>query len=331
MAKRTLGLDIGSRYVSVYLEGRGVIATESNRIALDVNTKEAVAYGNEAESMARRTPGSVLLINPLFEGNISDHDGMVMVLDEIFSGIGISKPDIILALGTETHDAEKRTLGTMLAELGARSVSYINKPTACALGSELDLADNRSMITLNIGAGITNVGLIKGCVTRFEQAVRYGCNKLDAAVAAYIKRELSATVDEDTLAGIRRKVGSVHSSCDMGETRFSGRDAVTGLPVTMSITSEETRVIMLPIANYICKVVSALYNGLPGEVRADIEKRGILLSGGGALTGGIDALLRESTGLPVTVSSAPLDCVINGIGIAIENRNVFDLLIKELV
>ena len=330
MAKRTIGLDIGSRNIVVYLEGRGIIVNESNRIALDINTKEAVSYGHEAAGLARRTPGSVLLMNPIFEGNISDHDGVMMILDEIFRGIGISKPEIILAIGAETHDAEKRALAAMLMELGAKNVYYINKPTACALGSDLDLSNNRSMISLNIGAGITNVGLIKGCVTRFEQSVRYGCNKLDAAVAAFLRRERGVAVSEETLSDIRKNVGSVHESFDEGEYGIVGRDLVTGLPVSLTISSAETREVMLPIAEYICKVVAALHNRLPSEVRNDVTGRGLLLSGGGALTGGIDKLLEEKTGLPVTLSPRPIDCVIDGIGVAIENREVFDVLIKEI-
>ncbi len=330
MAKKMIGLDIGSRNIVVYLEGRGIVVNESNRIALDINTKEAVAFGREADGLARRTPGSVVLMNPIFEGNISDHDCMLTALDEIFRGIGVSKPEILMAIGAETHEAEKRALAAMMVELGAKYVCYINKPTACALGSNLDLSDNRSMISLHVGAGITNVGLVKGCVTRFEQSIRYGCNKLDAAVAAYIKRERGAAVDEDTLAAIRKNAGSVHPSFDGGEYSFTGRDLITGLPVSLSITSAETREIMLPIADYICRVVMALCNGLPEEVRADVADRGILLSGGGALTGGIDELLKEKTGLPVVLSPHPLDCVINGIGAAIENREVFEPLIKEI-
>ena len=330
MAKKTIGLDIGSRNIVVYLEGEGIVVNESNRIALDINTKEPIAYGKEADSMARRTPGSVILMNPIFEGNISDRDGVIVVLDEIFHRLGINKPEIILALGAETHDAEKRALAVMLRELGARSVSYINKPTACALGSRMDLSDNRSMLSLNIGAGVTNVGLVKGCVTRYEQSVKYGCNKLDAAVAALIRRNSNAVTDEETLAEIRVRVGSVHPSFDEGEYVFTGRDCVTGLPVSLKIDSTQTREAMLPIAEYICKVVSALYDGLPDEVKADVRSRGLLISGGGALTGGMDALLEEQTGLPVTLSPRPTDCIIDGIGVAIENRDVFGLLIKEV-
>ena len=330
MAKKCIGLDIGSNSVVIYLENKGVIANEPSRIALDINSKEPVAFGAEAKNIARRTPGSVLLVNPVFEGSISDYDDMALMLEDIFRGVGITKPEIVVALNSGINTAEKKALVDLLYGMGARDVGYISTPTACALSAKDEISDDRAFLSLNIGAGVTDLGLVKGFITKFEQTVRYGCVKLDAAVAAFIKREYNAAVDEDTLADIRVKVGSVHESFDMGSVDFIGRDLVTGLPVSLAITSAQTRKAMLPIAQYICKVADALYRGLPESYRKEVAERGFLISGGGALTGGMAELLNQVTGLPVTLIPNATTCIIDGIGVAIENRDVFGMLIQEL-
>lgn len=307
-----------------------MVANESSTIAIDINTKEPVSFGSEALTIARRTPGSVKLVNPVFEGSVSDHDGLAMVLDEMFRAAAIQKPEIILALSSGSNEAERSALVEILLELGARSVEYINMPTACLLGSKADLGDERAVISLNIGAGATDIGVVKGCVTRYEQAVKYGCTKLDDAVESFIKREFNVAVDENTLFDIRKVVGSVHPSFDAGSFEFRGRDLVTGLPVALAITSEQTRKAMLPIAKYICGVVGAMVKSLPDKLAEEVRSRGLLISGGGALTGGMDELLKETTGLPVVTSPRVTDCIIEGIGVAIENRGVFNALIKDL-
>ena len=331
MAKKvTIGLDIGSSTISVYVEGKGIAAVESNRVAIDLNTKEPVSYGREGEIIARRTPGYVKLVNPMFEGRVSDHEMLEMVLDEMFRELGLDRPEVIISISSSLNEAEINALMMILANVGVRGISTVKLPTACALGSDIDVADNRAFISLNIGAGLSDIGIVKSCVTRFEQTVNYGCNKFDSAVNAFIKHEYNVAVNEDMLADIRAKIGSVHESRDKGKYQFKGRDLVTGLPTEHEITSAMTRRAMGSIANYICRVVSAVVDGVDKELADDVRQRGIIVSGAGALIAGIDVLLRETTGLPVAISAHPTDCVINGIGNIIENRKVFDVLLNEI-
>ena len=330
MAKKAIGLDVGSKTITVYAKGEGVIFREANRIALDVTTKQQISYGDEALAIERRLPGSVVLVNPVFEGQISDHEGLRDVLDSIFGELGLTKPDVLLALSDNGGDLEYGAFAEMLYSIGARRVEFINAPTACVLGSGEELGDSRSLITVDIGSGVTDVGLVKGCVTKYEQSVKYGCAKLDAAVAALVKREFNAVVDEEVLEEIREKIGSVHESADGGKVEFPARDVITGLPVTCTLSSAQTRSAMLPIAQYICAVVEALVKNLPAGAAEEVAERGVLISGGGALTAGMDTLLAEKTGLPVRVSPHATDCMIEGAGVVIENRAIFETLINAL-
>jgi len=330
MAKKTVGLDIGSKTITLYLEGSGVIASEAACIGIDPYSKEPVSYGNAALNAARTTPGSVTLVKPMFEGSVSDHDGLELILDGMLREAGISRPEIVLAVSSGSNDAERNAVAEILYGIGARLVEYVNMPSACVLGSKADLADDRALISLNIGGGVTDIGVVKGCVTRFEQTVKYGCGKLDAAVDKFIRRKFNVAPDEQALNEIRIKVGSVHPSFDAGSYKFRARDLITGLPVSLAVTSEQTRAAMLPVAEYIAKVTAALVKSLPEPISGEVKDRGLLISGGGALTGGMDELLREITGLPVTVSPHATDCIIEGIGVAVENRDVFGALIREL-
>ena len=330
MAKKAIGLDIGSKSITVYVQGEGVVYREANRIALDVTSKQQISYGDEALAIERRIPGSVVLTNPVFEGQISDHEGLRDMLESIFSELGIVKPDVLIALNRTAAEIEQDAIAELIYSIGAKNVEYINAPTACVLGSEEELGDTRSLITVDVGAGITDIGLVKGCVTKFEQSIKYGCAKLDAAVAALIRREFNAAVDEDVLAEIRKKTGSVHPSSDGEDVSFPARDVITGLPVTCTVTSAQTREAMFPIAQYICAVVSQLVKELPEAAAAEVAERGLLISGGGALTAGFDTLLVETTGLPVRVSPRATDCIIQGVGVVIENRAIFESLINEL-
>lgn len=330
MAIKKVGIDIGSQSIAVYLQGKGVILREPTQIALDINTKKPLSYGREAVTLSRRTPGSVLMTSPVFEGSVTDYESMGLILDSMFRGNGLAKSEIIVSLNSSINDAEKRAIAQMFFETGAKAVSCLDIPTACVLGSGESLSDDRATISLDIGAGVTEVGLVKGCVTKFSQVVKYGCAKLDATIATLIKKNYNAGVDEPTLRMIREKVGSVHSSFDAGSVEFTARDLVTGLPVTLSISSAETMEAMLPVAKYIAAFTAALCKSLPEAVKAEVAERGILLSGGGALTGGMDVLVAETTGISTRVSGAATECVINGIGTVIENANVFGVLLKEI-
>lgn len=330
MANKRVGIDIGSQSIGVYLEGKGIILREPTQIALDINTKEAISYGREAVGLSRRTPGSVIMTNPVFEGSITDYESMGLILDSIFRTNSLTKSEIIISLNSSINDAEKRAIGQIFFEAGAKALHCLDIPTACVLGSGESLSDNRATISLDIGAGVTEVGLVKGCVTKFSQVVKYGCAKLDATIASLIKKKYNAGADEATLRFIRERVGSVHPSFDAGSVSVTVRDLVTGLPVKIEVSSAETAEAMEPVAKYIAAFTAALCKSLPDAVKAEVSERGILLSGGGALTGGMDTLVSEATGMPAHVSKSATDCVICGIGTVIENMNVFGVLLKEI-
>lgn len=325
---KTVGIDLGSK-ITVYVEGEGIVMREPSCIALDSNSMESVAFGSEALSLNSRMPGCFNIVDTVFEGRITDYEKIAELISALFASNSLLKNDILFAISSEINEAEARALCDLLESAKARSIGFVDIPTTCILGSNEELSDERAVISVNIGSGLTEIGLVKGCVTKFVHTVKYGCGRFDTAITNYLKRKESVNISPETAKMIRETLGSVHSSANFEPIDVRGFDTVTGLPLTIEVTTADTCEALIPIVDYIIKCVEALVKALPATIKADIVARGIILSGGGALTGGMEELFTERLNLPVKVSPNALDCCIEGLGLIIENKDIFADLIKD--
>lgn len=325
---KTVGIDLGSK-ITVYVEGEGVVIREPSCIALDCNTMESVAFGSEAAALHARMPGCFSLVETVFEGRITDYEKITELITVLFSKYGLSRNDVVFAVSSEINEAEARALCELLETTKARRIGFVDIPGTCVLGSGEELSDDRAVISVNIGSGSTEIGLVKGCVTKFVHTVKYGCRRFDTAIINYLKRRENVNISPETACMVRERAGTLYTTDDRTPIDVRGFDTVTGLPLTIEVTPADTRDAMMPVADYIVKCVEALVKALPTAIKADIASRGIILSGGGALTGGIETLFEKRLNLPVKTAKNPVEATIDGLGLIIENKDVFEELIRD--
>ncbi|MBE6686160.1 MAG: hypothetical protein E7591_02905 [Ruminococcaceae bacterium] len=327
---KTIGINLGSHIITVYVEGQGIVLREPNAVAVEAHTREVIACGREALNLANKTPGAIELISHIYHGNVSDYERMSMVIKKVFEKINIKRPEVIFTVHGGHSSADISAISTMMLDAGAKSISVVELPGTVIMGSGLPLNDSRAMLICDIGAATTEIGIVKGCATKLSHTVQYGCNLLDEALKNYIKSEFNINVTPRCARQIREAVGSVHESYDVGEYTFGGIDSVTGLPCEAVITSADTLEVMKKFADYLIANLEAVIKKLPEVILSEIKERGILLSGGGALDGGIKTKIEESLCIETKIAQNPVECSAKGLGMVIENRAVFAPLIKEL-
>lgn len=326
---KTLGINLGSNITSVYVQGEGVTAREPNAVAVDTYSHEVLAIGQDAINIYNKTPGAVDLITHIYQGNVSDYERMYMIIESVIKKTGVRRPEVIFAVHGGHSSADVSAITEMLMEAGAKEVKCVDLPTVCVMGSGTALNDERELVLCDIGAANSEIGIVKGCATKFSRTVQYGCNKLDSAIITFVKNEYNAKITERMARSIRETVGSVHEGYNVGSYDFVGVDLITGLPCDLSINSSQTRQVMKPFADYLVANISAVIKKLPEAALIGAKERGILLTGGGALDGGIRTLIEETLEIPVQICANSTECAIEGLGMIIENRKIFDVLLRS--
>lgn len=324
---KTLGINLGSNVTTIYAQGEGIVLREPNAVAIDTYTQEVVATGQDAVNIYNKTPGAVELISNVYQGNVSDYERMAMIVSNALKKTGVRRPEVIFAVHGGHSSTDVVAIVEMLLEAGATEVKYVDLSTACVIGAGMPLNDDKEMIICDIGAANAEIGIVKGCVTKLARTIPYGCNKLDQAISAFVKNEYNARITDRQARSIRETVGSLHPSHNVGSYDFIGVDLVTGLPCDLSINSQQTYTAVKPFADYLVANISAILKKLPEEILNNIREKGLMLTGGGSLDGGIKTLLQERLSIPVQICSNATECAIEGLGMVIENRKVFDVLL----
>lgn len=327
---KTLGINLGSNVTTVYVEGEGVVVREPNAVAIDTYSQEMVATGQEAVNLYNKTPGAIELITNIYQGNVSDYERMSVIIDQAIKKTGVRRPDVVFAVHGGHSSTDVAAIVEMLLEAGVKDVKYVDLSTVCVIGADLPLNDDKELLLCDIGAANSEIGIVKGCATKLARTIPYGCNKLDQAIIAFVKKEYNARITDRQARTIRETVGSLHSSYNVGNYDFTGVDLVTGLPCDLSINSSQTVEITKPFADYLVANISAILKKLPEAVLSNVKKKGLFLTGGGSLDGGIKTLLEQRLSIPVEICANSSECAIKGIGTVIENRKVFEVLLHTL-
>lgn len=327
---KVIGINLGSHIITVYQEGKGVILREPNTVAVEAYTRETVATGQDAINLVNKTPGAYELISHIYQGNVSDYERMAMVMEKVFEKINIRRPEVIFTVHGGHSSADIGAICNMMHDAGAKRLCVVDSPTVAVMGSGQPLNDERAILICDIGAATSEIGIVRGCATKLSRTAQYGCNKLDEAIKNYVKKEYNAIINERTARKIRENVGTVHPSYIVGSYDFIARDAVTGLPCELTIDSSQTLEVMKKYADYLIANIDGILKKLREDVLAEVKERGILLTGGGALDGGIKTLTEESLGIETRMSENPVESSVKGLGMIIENRNVFGPLLRDL-
>ncbi len=319
-----IGIDLGTANTLVFVKGKGVVIREPSVVAINVSSRPAkvVAVGTQAKQMIGRTPGSITAMRPLRDGVIADFDITTEMLKQFIGkalgGSFFAKARVVICIPSGVTEVERRNVHDVAIEAGARYVSLIEEPMAAAIGAGLPVSEAVGSMIIDIGGGTSEVAVISLGDIVTSRSVRVAGDSFDNAISLYIKKKYNLLVGERTAEEIKIKIGSAMEYGRDGKMEVKGRNLVDGLPKNVTITGEEIREALSDSVNQILDAVKATLEKTPPELAGDIMKKGITLTGGGALLRGIDMLIATETGMPVHVADNPLDCVAEGTGIFLE-------------
>ncbi len=326
---RDLGIDLGTANTLVYVKSRGIVVREPSVVALRTDTKTIEAVGEEAKKMIGRTPGNIRAIRPMKDGVIADFETTATMIKYFIRKAQKQRmlfprhPDVMVCVPSGITAVEKRAVEDATRQAGAKQAFTIEEPFAAAIGADLPVWEPTGSMVVDIGGGTTEVAVISlgGIVT--ARSVRVAGDEMDDSIIQYIKRTYNLMIGERTAEQMKMEIASATRLEPMESMEIRGRDLVSGLPKTITITSHEITDALMDTVGSIVEAVKNTLERCPPELAADIMDRGIVLTGGGALLRNLDRLLAEETGMPVVVADNPLDCVAIGTGRALENIHLF--------
>ncbi len=326
-----LAIDLGTANTLIYMRGKGIVLNEPSVVAIrqegGPNGKTTIhAVGHTAKQMLGRVPGNINAHRPMKDGVIADLTVTEQMLKQFIrmaspSRLFAPSPRIIICVPCGSTQVERRAIKESALAAGASEVYLIEEPMAAAIGAGLPVNEAAGSLVVDIGGGTTEVGLISLGGMVYAGSVRVGGDKFDQAIINYIRRNFGMLIGEPTAEMIKKKIGSAFPGSEVMEIEVKGRNIAEGVPRTFTVHSNE---ILEALSEPLNQIVVAVKNALektPPELGADIAEHGLMLTGGGALLRDLDQLLKEETGLPVHVAEEPLNCVVKGCGIALENMD----------
>ena len=330
-SNKDMGIDLGTANTLVFVKGKGIVLSEPSVVAINSNTRKPLAVGQEAKLMIGRTPGNIVAIRPLKDGVIADFDVaqtmLKKLIEKVTSKSAFTSPRIIVCYPSGVTEVEKRAVEDATNIAGAREVYIIEESMASAVGAGLPVVDPFGNMVLDIGGGTSEVAVISLGAIVTAKTVRVAGDAFDEAIINYVKKNHNLHIGDRTAEAVKISIGSVYPCEDLpAEMDVKGRDLVSGLPRNVVITAEEVREALSEPIKIVVDAVKETLENTPPELSADIVEKGIILTGGGALLKGLDRLLSAETMLPVRIADNPLDCVVLGAGILLEEIETLKLI-----
>ena len=333
MFSSDLAVDLGTANTLIYVKGRGVVSSEPSVVAINSNTKEILAIGQEAKNMLGRTPANISAVRPMKDGVIADYDTTEKMIRyfilKVHNRRSLVRPRMVICIPSGVTQVEKRAVKDSAIQAGAREVYLIEEPMAAAIGAGLPIQEPSGNMVVDIGGGTTEVAVISLSGIVYANSVRVGGDEMDDNIVNYIKRQYNLLIGTATAEDLKIKLGSAFPLENEIKTEIKGRDLVTGIPKTIEISDSEIRE---ALKDAIAKIVDAVRIALeqtPPELSADIVDRGIVLTGGGALLKNLDKRLSHETGLPIIVSDDPLKAVALGSGKVLDDLELLKKVAVE--
>ena len=323
-----IGIDLGTANTLVFVKDKGIVIREPSVVAINVSQKPArvVAVGTQAKEMIGRTPGSITAMRPLRDGVIADFDITTEMLKKFIQkamgGSFFAKARVVICIPSGVTEVERRNVHDVAIEAGARYVSLIEEPMAAAIGAGLPVSEAIGSMVVDIGGGTSEVAVISLGDIVCSRSVRVAGDSFDNAIVQYVRKKYNLLIGERTAEDIKIKIGSACEYEGEGKMEVKGRNLVDGLPMNLTITSEEIREALADPINQILEAVKSTLEKTPPELASDIMDHGIMLTGGGSLLRGLDKLIAAETGMPVNIADNPLDCVADGTGIYLESEAI---------
>jgi rod shape-determining protein MreB len=324
-----LAIDLGTANTLVFAKGKGVVVSEPSIVAVNRVTGKVEAVGKGAKDMLGRTPGNIVAIRPMKDGVIADFEITEKMLSYFIRRAHnrntLVRPRIIIGIPSEVTQVEKRAVRDSALKAKASEVYLVDQAMAAAIGAGLPITEPSGNMVVDIGGGTTDIAVISLAGIVYSKSVRVAGNEMDEAIIAYTKKKYNLLIGERTAEQIKLEIGSAFPLDEPVTMEIKGRDLIEGIPKTLTITDAEIREALAEPISQIVNAVRVALERTPPELSADIVDRGIVLTGGGSLLKNLDKLLREETGLPVSVAEDPLSSVVLGTGKMLSD---FDLLRK---
>ncbi|MFC7786709.1 MULTISPECIES: rod shape-determining protein [unclassified Rossellomorea] len=326
MFAKDIGIDLGTANVLIHVKGKGIVLNEPSVVALDKNTGKVLAVGEEARRMVGRTPGNIVATRPLKDGVIADFDVTEAMLKHFINKLNVkgflSKPRILICCPTNITSVEQKAIREAAEKSGGKKIYLEEEPKVAAIGAGMDIFNPTGNMVVDIGGGTTDVAVLSMGDIVTSQSIKMAGDKFDHEILNYIKKEYKLLIGERTAEDIKVNIGTVFSETfdeERKEMSIRGRDMVSGLPRTITVTSTEIEGALRESVAVIVQAAKNVLEKTPPELSADIIDRGVILTGGGALLHGMDTLLAEELKVPVLIAENPMDCVAVGTGLMLEN------------
>ncbi len=322
---RDMGIDLGTANTLVFVKNKGIVLNEPSIVAIDKDNKKILAVGLEAKRMVGRTPGNIIAIRPLKDGVIADFDTTERMLryfiQKVHKNVSFARPRIVICVPSGITAVEKKAVVEATEQAGARAAYIIEEPLAAAIGADLPIDEPTGSMIVDIGGGTSEVAVISlGGIVAY-QSLRIGGDEMDEAIIYYLKKENNLLLGESTAERVKMEIGSAFPLENEEKVEVNGRDLVTGLPKTIIITSQQIRAALEKTLSDIINSIVEVLDETPPELASDIMKRGIILSGGGALLKGMTERISRETHCPVYLAPDPMASVAIGAGKCVEDFN----------
>ena len=314
-----LAIDLGTANTLVNVKGQGIVLREPSVVAINSDTKEVQAVGEEAKQMLGRAPGSITAIRPMKDGVIAHFEVTEKMISNFIRKVHnnrktLVRPRVVIAVPSGITQVEKRAVRDSAESAGAREVFLIEEPMAAAIGVDLPVQEPTGNMIIDIGGGTTEVAIISMSGIVFSRSVRIAGDEMDEAIVNYIKKKYNLLIGERTAEEVKIHIGSAYPLNESMTMEVKGRDLIAGIPTTLLVSDEEIREALTETFGAIVEAVKIALERTPPELAADIVDKGVVIAGGGSLIKGLDILLKEATGLPITLAMDPLSAVALGAG-----------------
>ena len=324
---RKIGIDLGTANTLVFIPGKGIVVNEPSVVAVSPIENIVLAVGNQAKEMLGRTPDNIVASRPMKDGVIADYrvtEAMLKYfINKVTGKVRFFRPEIMISIPAGVTSTERRAVIDAAVKAGAKSAYVVKEPLLAAIGAGIPIHNAQGNMIINIGGGTSEIAVISLGGVVAAHSARVGGNKFDQAISDYIKRKYGLAVGDRTAEDIKKEIGSAIAQVKEEHMEIRGRDLMGGLPKTIKISSNEITEALQDELREVINAIKKVFQETPPELAADIMDKGMVLSGGGALLRNLDQLITKTIGVPCYVADDPILCVIKGVGIALDNLEVY--------
>lgn len=323
---KDIGIDLGTSNIRIHVKGKGMVLSEPSVVAINKITGEILAVGNQAKEMVGRTPDNIVAVKPLKDGVIADFDGTRMLIQSLISRVVpkslFSKPRLVVSIPAGITDVEERAVQGVAYKAGAKDVFLMEEAMAAAIGARIKVEQPEGSMIIDIGGGTSEMAVLSLGGIVVTNSIKVAGDKLDRDIIEYIKQKFNVLIGEGEAEEVKKQIGAATAAMTEEKMSIKGRNLTTGLPETITVTTEDINQAMSDALNEILRVVKLTLEETPPEIAADIMERGIVLSGGCSQIKNLDRFISENTGMPVFLAENPECCVLKGLGMALDSIEI---------